>query len=171
MSVTRPLTALFCLALCPLLAQDTRARVQGTVTDSSGAVVVQAVVSLINTETGVRATQATSASGTYLFDLVLPGTYSVNVELPGFRTFVQKNVLVQTRGDVTVDARLELGNTNETVTVDAAPVSVEFNTSTMELTLDTKMTNTLPIIHRNPFLLASLNPAVVVRSSTEQNPF
>src|SRR5262249_52272727 len=39
------------------------------------------------------------------------------------------------------------------------------------LTLDTKMTNTLPIIHRNPFLLASLNPAVVVRSSTEQNPF
>ena len=80
---------------------------------------LQAAVTLINTETGVRSTQTTNGSGTYLFDLVLPGTYTVTVELPGFRTFVQKNVLVQTRGDVTVDARLEIGNTNETVTVEA----------------------------------------------------
>ena len=84
---------------------------------------------------------------------------------------MQKNILVQARGDVTVDARLDVGNTNETVTVEASPVTVQFNTSTMGLTLDTKMTNNLPIIHRNPFLLAALDPAVVVRSSTEQNPF
>ena len=159
------------ISLLSIWAQDTRGRVQGTVTDTSGAVVVQASVTLTNTDTGVRAAQLTSASGTYLFDLVLPGTYSVNVELAGFRTFLQKNVTVQARGDVTVDARLEIGNTRDTVTVEAAPVAVRFNTSTMDLTLDTKMTNTLPIIHRNPFLLASLNPAVVVRSTTEQNPF
>jgi hypothetical protein len=161
----------FCLSTAPLWAQDTRARVQGTVTDTTGAVVVRAAVTLTNTGTGVRSQQLTSASGSYLFDLVLPGTYSLAVELPGFRTFVQKNITVQARGDVTVDARLELGNTRETVTVEAAPVAVHFNTSTMDLTLDTKMTNSLPIIHRNPFLLASLDPAVVVRSTTEQNPF
>ena len=171
MSVTSRLIALACLAAFSLSAQDTRARVQGTVSDSSGAVVVSAAVTLINIETGVRSSQATGTTGAYLFDLVLPGTYTVTVELPGFRTFVQKNVLVQTRGDVTVNARLEIGSTNETVTVEASPVTVQFNTSTMGLTLDTKMTNTLPIIHRNPFLLAALNPAVVVRSSTEQNPF
>jgi hypothetical protein len=171
MSIRVRLVVLSFLTACVLLSQDTRARVQGTVTDSSGAVVLQAAVTLINTETGVRSAQATNSSGAFLFDLVLPGTYTVTVELPGFRTFVQKNVLVQTRGDVTVDARLEIGNTNETVTVEASPVTVEFNTSTMGLTLDTKMTNSLPIIHRNPFLLAALNPAVVVRSTTEQNPF
>jgi hypothetical protein len=171
MSVAAKVVLLSCLTVYVLFSQDTRARVQGTVTDSSGAVVVRAAVTLINSGTGVRSAQVTKDSGAYLFDLVQPGTYTVTVELPGFRTFVQKNVLVQTRGDVTVDARLEIGNTNETVTVEASPVTVEFNTSTMGLTLDTKMTNNLPIIHRNPFLLASLNPAVVVRSSTEQNPF
>ena len=171
MSVSARILVVSCLSACALLSQDTRARVQGSVTDSSGAVVVQAAVTLINTGTGIRFTQITNSAGAYLFDLVVPGTYTISVELPGFRTFVQKNVLVQTRGDVTVNARLEVGNTSETVTVEASPVSVQFNTSTMGLTLDTKMTNTLPIIHRNPFLLAALNPAVVVRSTTEQNPF
>jgi hypothetical protein len=41
----------------------------------------------------------------------------------------------------------------------------------MDMTLDTKMANDLPIVHRNPFLLATLNPAVVVRSTTEQSPY
>ncbi|HYM10418.1 MAG TPA: TonB-dependent receptor [Bryobacterales bacterium] len=159
------------LSIVPLLAQDTRARVQGIVTDTTGAVVVGASVTLLNNNTGIRANQASDTSGHYVFDLVLPGDYTVEVELTGFRTFVQKNVLVQTRGDVTVNARLDVGNTLETVTVEAAPVAVQFNTSTMAVTVDTKMTNSLPIIHRNPFLLVELNPAVVIRSTTEQNPF
>ena len=61
-----------CLTAFTLVAQDTRARVQGTVTDSTGAVIVQAAVTLINPETGVRSSQVTSATGTYLFDLVTP---------------------------------------------------------------------------------------------------
>ncbi|MEO8126780.1 MAG: TonB-dependent receptor [Bryobacteraceae bacterium] len=157
--------------MVPLLAQDSRAKVQGTIADSTGAVIVGANVTLINDQTGIRVAQVTGATGVYLFDFVIPSTYTLQVEMTGFRTFVQKNILVQARGDVTVSAKLELGNTRDMVTVEAAPVAVQFNTSTMGLTLDTKMTNNLPIIHRNPFLLASLNPAVVVRSSTEQNPF
>ena len=109
--------------------------------------------------------------GQYLFDFVLPGNYTVTVELTGFKQFVQQNVLVQARGDVTVNAVLEVGNTRETVTVEASPVAVQFNTTTMALTLDTKMANSLPIIHRNPFLLVALNPATVVRSTNEQSPF
>ncbi len=84
---------------------------------------------------------------------------------------MQKNILVQARGDVTVNATLEIGSSVESITVEASPVAVQFNNSSMGLTLDTKMTNNLPIIHRNPFLLASLNPSVVVRSSAEQSPF
>jgi hypothetical protein len=57
-----------------------------------------AVVSLRNENTGVRAQQVTNASGQYLFDFVLPGTYTVTVELQGFKQFVQRNVLVQARG-------------------------------------------------------------------------
>jgi hypothetical protein len=153
------------------LAQDTRAKVQGLVTDSSNAVVAGAMVTLRNDNTGVQAQTQTSPAGQYLFDFVLPGNYTVNVEMAGFKQFVQRNVLVQARGDVTVNAVLDVGNVQESITVEASPVAVQFNTTTMALTLDTKMANTLPIIHRNPFLLVSLNPATVIRSSTEQSPF
>jgi hypothetical protein len=151
--------------------QDTRAKVQGIVTDPTSAVIAGAAVTLRNDNTGVQTQQVTTQSGQYLFDYVLPGNYTVTVELSGFKQFVQRNVLVQARGDVTVNAMLEVGNTRETVTVEASPVAVQFNTTTMALTLDTKMANSLPIIHRNPFLLVALNPATVVRSSNEQSPF
>ncbi|MFN9297725.1 MAG: TonB-dependent receptor domain-containing protein [Acidobacteriota bacterium] len=157
----------------PILAfaQDTRGKVQGLVSDSSGAIVAGAAVTLTNDETNVQNQTKTSPTGQYLFDFVTPGNYTVRVELAGFKSFIQKNILVQARGDVTVNATLSIGNTNEQITVESAPVSVEFNTSSMGLTVNTKMANSLPIIHRNPFLLVSLNPATVIRSTTEQSPF
>ena len=159
------------LAVGPALAQDVRARVQGLVTDSTQGVIAGAVVLLINEGTNVTASTTTNNNGQYLFDFVIAGNYSVSVEHPGFRKFVQKNILVQSRGDITVDARLDVGATSEQVTVEASPVAVQFNTSTMGITLDKKMTNELPVINRNPFLLAQLNPASVLRSTTEQSPY
>ncbi len=154
-----------------VFAQDTRARVQGLITDSTQAVIAGATVNLKNDNTGVQATQQTNQGGVYLFDFVLPGNYTLTVEMSGFKQFQQRNVLVQARGDVTVNATLEVGATRETVTVESSPVAVQFNTTTMALTLDTKMANSLPVINRNPFLLVALNPAVVVRSSNEQSPY
>jgi len=150
------------------IAQELRGRVQGLVTDPTEAVVAGASVTLRNVNTGVDTTRETNQVGHYVFDYVSPGTYTVTVELQGFNTFVQQNILVETRGDVTVNAALRVGAVAETINVREAPVAVQFNTSTMELTVDTKMANDLPIIHRNVFLLAALNPAVVIRSTTEQ---
>ena len=73
-----------------LLGQDTRGKVQGIVNDSSGAVVTGAMIILLNTDTGVRTTQESSATGQYLFNAVIPGEYTVEVDMPGFRTFVQR---------------------------------------------------------------------------------
>ncbi|MEZ5361695.1 MAG: carboxypeptidase-like regulatory domain-containing protein [Bryobacterales bacterium] len=103
-------------------------------------------------------TRQTNEVGAYVFDFVLPGTYELKVEVDGFRSFVQQNILVQTRADITVNAALEVGAVAETITVEEAPVAVSFNSTTMETTLDTKMANELPIIHRNPFLLRSSIP-------------
>ena len=83
------------LVVVPLSAQDSRAKVQGTIADSSGAIIVGANVTLTNDETGIRVAQVTGATGVYLFDFVLPSTYTMQVEMTGFRTFVQKNILVQ----------------------------------------------------------------------------
>lgn len=99
----------------PIQAQDSRAKVQGIVTDASNAVIAGANVQLLNENTGVHVTANTNGSGQYLFDFVIPGTYSVTVELQGFRKYVQKAILVQARGDVTVNAALELGSTRESV--------------------------------------------------------
>jgi Carboxypeptidase regulatory-like domain/TonB dependent receptor-like, beta-barrel len=152
-------------------AQELRGRVQGIVTDSSGAIVPAAKVTLRNINTNVTTLRETSGTGQYVFDLVLPGSYELRVEVEGFRAFVQENILVQTRADITVNAALEVGALAEVVTVEESPVAVSFNQTTMETTLDTKMANSLPLINRNPFLLAQLDPAVVYRGGNETSPY
>ena len=161
-----------CIFSIPIQAQELRGSVRGTITDSSGSVVAGAQITLRNVATGVQSTRASSQAGDYLFDFVTAGTYSLTVELQGFRTFVQENILVQTRSDLTVNARLEVGQVTETLRVVDAPVTVQFSKTTMETTLDSKMSNSLPIIHRNPFLLLQLDPQVTFTStSAEQSPF
>jgi len=162
---------LFLVVAAALFAQDTRGKIQGTVTDASGAVVPNASVVLLNTGTGIRATAQTSQAGHYIFDFVNPGSYTLTVEQSGFRSFVQKNITVEALADITVNATLAVGNTQETVTVEATPVAVEFNTSTMSNTVDTKLANDLPLISRNPYLFVALNPSVVLTSTTEREPF
>lgn len=167
------LLRLFGVFLCAISAfsQDYRAKVQGIVTDSSDASVPGARVTLTNTGTGISVWKLSGATGNYLFDNVEPGTYSVSAEFQGFSRSVQENLLVQTRADVTVNFSLKPGGTVETVTVDAAAVTLQFNTSTRELTIDRKMLMDLPVKARNPFTLALLDPAVVNRYTSERNPF
>lgn len=158
--------------IAPALAQDLRGSVRGLVTDSSNSVVAGAKVSLRNVGTNVSTEKVTADNGQYLFDFVSPGEYTLTVSLEGFRSFLQENIRVQTRSDVTVDAKLEVGTLTETVRVTEAPIAVQFNKTTMDTTLDTKMSSSLPIIHRNPFLLLTLDPQVTFTStSQEQSPF
>ncbi len=147
-------------------AQDYRAKVQGVVTDASGASVAGARLTLRNLNAGTESTQLSNAQGQYVFNFVEPGTYSVVAELQGFTKFIQANIPVQTRGDVTVNVSLTLGSVNEIMNVTASDVApLQFNTSTMELTVDRKMLTDLPVLGRNPFTLALLDPAVVSRQS------
>ncbi len=153
------------------IGQELRGRIGGTVADTSGAVIPAANVTLINDNTNGENTAQTSKVGQYLFDFVLPGTYTIRVESDGFRSFEQRNILIQTRADITVNAALEIGAISETVTVEEAPVAVSFSTTTMESTLDTKMSQELPLLNRNPYMLAALNPAVNYRGGAENAPY
>jgi len=163
--------ALFAAAASLTFAQDYRAKIQGIVTDSSDATIVGAKVTIRNINTGISAVRDTGVNGAYLFDNVEPGTYTVSAELQGFARQVQENVLVQTRADVTANFSLRPGSMVETVTVSAQAVTLQFNTSTRELTVDRKMLMDLPVKARNPFTLALLDPAVVNRYGAERNPF
>ncbi len=159
---------LFCALAPNAQSQELRGKVQGVVTDGAGGVIPGAHVTLTNVGTTVETTTQTNAEGQYLFDFVLPGDYSIRVESEGFRTFVQENVHVQTRSDLSVDAALEIGSVTESITVTEAPVAVKFTTTTMETTLDTKMTEELPMIYRHPLLLAMIDPQVVYTSGSQE---
>lgn len=167
------LKRMFSLALLSLaaFAQDYRAKIQGIITDASDAAVAGAKVTIRNVGTGIAVTRDSGVTGAYLFDNVEPGTYVVTAELQGFSKQQQENVLVQTRADVTVNFNLKPGAMVETVTVSAQAVTLQFNTSTRELTIDRKMLMDMPVKARNPFTLALLDPAVVNRYGAERNPF
>src|SRR2546425_2443855 len=152
-------------------AQDYRARVQGVLSDSTDAVIAGGIVRLRNIATGVEVVRTTDSYGHYLFDLVEPGNYTLTAEMPGFARFLQENILVQNRGDITVNVKLQLGAVAETVKVTEAPVAVQFNTSGMDLTVDNRLVMNLPVVARNPFTLALLDPAVVNRYTLERTPF
>ena len=107
--------------------------------------------------------------GHYLFDFVEPGTYTLTAELEGFKKAEQKNVRVQQRGDVTVELILAIGGISETVTVEAAPPMVQFNTSSAVLTMERQLIDQVPISGRNPYNLANLEPTVLVSSATNEN--
>lgn len=142
-------------------AQDYRGRIEGLVTDPSQAVIAGASVTLLNVNTGVRSTKQTSATGLYLFDLLDPGTYSLTIEAPGFNKFQQTNIVIQTRGDVTVNAALNPGTVQESVTVNETPPDVQFNSSNKDLTIDSKMATEIPRFDRNPFKLTLIEPSAV----------
>src|SRR6187549_1467958 len=107
----------FALFAATLYAQGYRGRVQGTVVDPSNASVAAATVTLTNIEKGLAVVRTTDDAGRYLFDQVEPGRYRVAVEGTGFTRFVQENLLVQNRGDITVDIQLKLGGVAEAINV------------------------------------------------------
>jgi hypothetical protein len=163
------LAAALALAAGPAAAQDYRARVQGTVSDTSQGVIPGVTVSLANDATGVAVTQVSDANGRYLFDFVEPGVYTMTASLDGFKAVQQSAVRVQQRGDLTVDFQLELGSVTETVTVNAPPVAVQFNTSSAQLTVERQLLDQVPIPGRNPYNLSSLDPTVIVSPATNEN--
>lgn len=152
------LTAL-CTSILP--GQDYRARVQGVVVDSSQAAIAGATVTLRNKSTGISAIRPSNEVGKYLFDYVEPGEYTLSATHTGFSRAIRENVSVRARGDVTVDFSLAPGAVIETVTITAAPVAVQFNTSSIAVAVNQRMLSDLPVLSRSPFEVVALNPAII----------
>ena len=111
-----------------------------------------------------------TARGSISLISVHPGTYRVKVDASGFGQFLQENIVVQSGGDVTVNASLQPGALQQSITVSEAPPAIEFNNSNQELTIDTKMANDTPRVDRNAFKLTLLEPAAI-NTRTEMLPF
>lgn len=151
-------------------AQGTTSRVTGVVQDPGGAVVEGAAVTLTNEGTNVSFTTQTSSTGTYVFDSVQVGTYTVAVELRGFKRFVSPGNRVNINQPATVNVTLETGAVEETVTVTAAAEQVQTSTSgNIGSTIEQRTLEALPIVGtrgRNPLELLNFQPGVVFGGNT-----
>ncbi len=152
------------------LGQGTTSRVTGVVQDKNGAAVSGATVTLANEGTGVSLTTQTSDSGTYTFDLLQVGTYSVTVEKQGFKKFQSTHNNLNVNEPLTVNAALEVGTVTEVVQVTTTAEAVQTSTSgNVGNTVEQKTLESLPIVTtrgRNPLDLLNFQPGVVVGSNT-----
>src|SRR2546422_760411 len=101
-------------------AQATWGSISGFVSDASGAMIPGANISVTEERTGVVTKGVTDASGFYNITHLLPGEYSVSVEMEGFKHFTQQHVTLQVDSTVRVDCALELGSVTQEVTVKGA---------------------------------------------------
>ncbi len=141
-------------------AQDYRGKVQGVVTDASNAALAGVSVTLRNDGTGVEVTRQTNSEGRYIFDFVESGVYTVVVQATGFKKFEQRGFTVQNRGDVTVDAKMQIGGVTEVITVQDSPVAVQFNSASDTTTIGNEIINQLPLRGRNPYNVIALDPTI-----------
>src|SRR5688572_11951882 len=105
------------LLVAPLAAQDNSATINGRVTDSTGAFIPGVTVSLTSPAIQGSRSAVTDETGSYRFNLLPPGTYTVNYELPGFKTLIREGIIVQGSRTVTLPVVLEVATVAETVTV------------------------------------------------------
>lgn len=159
--VLASLFAILTIAADPIFGQarDT-ASLFGTVTDSQSAVVPGAKVTATNRATGSSRTVNTDASGAFTLPLLPVGTYSLTVEQPGFRKYERPNILLQANENVQADAIMQVGNVQETVTVEANASQVDTRSATLNHTVDSKRVVELPLNGRNPADLVLLAPGV-----------
>ncbi|HEV2706414.1 MAG TPA: TonB-dependent receptor [Pyrinomonadaceae bacterium] len=147
------------------LAQGSASRVTGVVTDSTGAVVPDATVTLTNEGTKVSFTTQTTSTGTYVFDSVQVGVYTVAVEKQGFKRFVSTANQVNVNQPATVDVTLEVGGVADVVTVEGAAELVQTsNSGNFGNTVEERSLEALPIVGergRNPLQFVSLQPGVI----------
>ena len=165
----RLLVVVALLALLPTaaFAQVDRATLTGTVKDSAGAVLPGATVTVTNVATGVAATQTTTDSGSYLLVNLIPGRYQVDVELSGFKKSSQI-VTLDVGQRARVDATLEVGNFNETVTVAETTQLLNTNDATLGGVVPQMQVANLPLAIRNWDDLLTLVPGVQQDRYTEQ---
>ena len=117
-------TTLFVLSVY-LFSQTPTATLSGTVRDSTGAVVPNAKLALVNSSTGLSRTVTADDRGRYVFAETEPGAYEVRPEAASFKVAIQKSVVLTVGGTTTLDITLQVGSVSEVLAVSTAPSLIE----------------------------------------------
>ena len=140
-------------------SQAVNATLVGTVTDSSGAVVPNAKVTVSEISTNVSRSGLTNERGNYTFPNVVPGNYSVQAQLTGFKTETRKSITVLIDTTARVYFQLQPGNVSETVEVTGAPPQLQTDSASTNQHIQNTLVENTPLgDNRNFQSLLSLVP-------------
>ena len=142
-------------------AQAVGATLSGVVTDSSGAAIPNATVSIKNEGTRDAREQTTNGDGIYSAPNLIPGLYEVSVTAAGFRKLVQPAITLTVGAQRELNLSLKPGQVTEVVQVTDLPSDVETTTSAVKSTVDSKTVRELPLNGRDWTTLAALEPGMV----------
>lgn len=143
-----------------LSAQSTTADILGTVTDSSGAVVPGATVTVRNLGTGQIRTMATESTGDYVFTALQIGNYSVSVTAPSFKSFSVSSIVISAGDRARVNAQLVPGAATESVVVEGIAPALQTDSSASGDMLGEKSVQDLPLNGRNYVNLIQITAGV-----------
>src|SRR5450755_3319363 len=142
-------------------AQETTGTILGTVTDSSGAVVPNATVTITNTDRGaVIRTLLTDKNGTFNAPQLPIGHYSMSVEAKGFKTTTESGIVLNVDEKLTKNETLTVGNVSETVSVEASSLQVDTQTAAATGLITGTQVRELALSSRNYEQLVGLMPGV-----------
>jgi hypothetical protein len=137
-------------------AQVDQGSINGTVTDTSGAVVPNAQATLLNTDQGLTLELTTNDSGEFTFSPVRIGNYTLTINAKGFARTTQQNLTVNVGQHLLVNFQLKPGSSTETVEVTAAPPQLQTEEASVGQVMTEKSVNSLPLNGRNFTFLAQL---------------
>jgi len=144
----------------PSFSQTSSTAILGTITDSSGAVLVGAKVTVLQVQTGIKRQDTTSGTGDYNFPLLDPGDYSVTVEAPGFKTETRSGIQLELNLKARIDFHMEVGTETQTVEVTSQAALLSTDQATLGQVVNTRRVEELPLNGRNVGALAVLQPGV-----------
>ena len=146
-----------------IFAQGNFGRILGTVTDQTGAVLPGAAVTVLDTERGVARTLITDSAGAYDAPNLTPSTYTVKVEMKGFKVLNRPNIEVGVGKEIRVDLTPQPGEQSQTVVVEATAPLVDAASATLGGSLGNADINDLPLNGRNFQSLMGLRPGVMLQ--------
>ena len=148
---------------------QTDASVSGTVTDPSGAHVVSATITATNVATGAKTVATTNEAGIYGFAALQPGKYIFTAEHPGFRKSTINEVTLEVSAVLTINLALELGQTTETVEVEASAAQVNTSTATVGDVVGERKILDLPLVGRSAYGLIGVEAGVTINGAEGVN--
>jgi outer membrane receptor protein involved in Fe transport len=140
---------LLCCSALQCLAQVSAASLTGLITDSTGAVTANAVVTATNKATNVSQTTKSDSSGYYTFPTLPVGTYTISVELQGFKKSVRDDVALAVGQKARLDVALEVGQVSETVSVTSSATLLATQEATTGGVIENRLVRDLPLSIRN----------------------